>query len=53
MGGSFKWPDVASTVEYRRQVRAAILHVIETTPLQLPITMASPWVGLGIQKPDK
>ncbi|WAR15417.1 hypothetical protein MAR_005522 [Mya arenaria] len=46
MGGLYKWPEVGATVEYRRQVRAAVLRIIDDTPLKLPITMASPWWAL-------
>ena len=45
MGGSYKWPSVSSVVEYRRNVRNLVLKVIHDTPLQLPVTMESPWVG--------
>jgi hypothetical protein len=46
MGGSYKWPGVEDVVEYRRNVRNIILKLIADTPLQLPITMESPWVRL-------
>ncbi|XP_052775577.1 uncharacterized protein LOC128213634 [Mya arenaria] len=46
MGGLYKWPELSATVEYRRQVRATVLRIIEETPLQLPITMTSPWWAL-------
>ena len=45
MGGSYEWPSVDEVVEYRKKVRAMILKVIEDTPLELPITMESPWVS--------
>ena len=48
MGGSYKWPNVEDIVEYRRNVRNIILKVIVDTPLQLPITMDSPWVSAGL-----
>lgn len=44
MGGSYKWPLLSSVVEYRRNVRNLVLKVIHDTPLDLPITMESPWV---------
>ena len=47
MGGSYKWPNIEDIVEYRRNVRNIILKVIVDTPLQLPITMDSPWVSAG------
>lgn len=46
MGGSYRWPSVDDTVEYRRRVRRAILDIIDNTPLQLPITMEDKWWGL-------
>uniref|UniRef100_A0A0B7B1Y1 Sulfatase-modifying factor enzyme domain-containing protein n=1 Tax=Arion vulgaris TaxID=1028688 RepID=A0A0B7B1Y1_9EUPU len=46
MGGSYKWPPIPEVVEYRRVVRNLILKVIEDTPLELPITMDSPWWSL-------
>ena len=44
MGGSFVWPTVAKVAEYRKKVRKAILDVIDTTPLELPVTQESKWV---------
>lgn len=46
MGGSYKWPCVEEVVEYRRNVRNIILKLIADTPLELPITMDSPWWAL-------
>lgn len=46
MGGSYQWPAISDVVEYRRIVRNLILKVIEDTPLELPITMDSPWWAL-------
>ncbi|XP_050402624.1 uncharacterized protein LOC126818955 [Patella vulgata] len=43
MGGSYKWPSIQTVVEYRQQVRNIIKNIIQETPLQLPITMDSPW----------
>ncbi|XP_045158623.2 uncharacterized protein LOC123524473 [Mercenaria mercenaria] len=43
MGGSYQWPSVEETVRYRHEVRQVILNIIDTTPLQLPITMESKW----------
>ncbi|XP_060556826.1 uncharacterized protein LOC132717387 isoform X2 [Ruditapes philippinarum] len=43
MGGSYQWPSVEETVLYRQQVRQIILDIIDTTPLELPITMESKW----------
>ncbi|XP_078263780.1 uncharacterized protein LOC144597892 isoform X4 [Rhinoraja longicauda] len=43
LGGSFKWPTLCECVEYRRKVRDIVHNVIQETPLQLPITMDSPW----------
>lgn len=48
MGGAYKWPSLDEVVEYRKEVRQIILQIIEETPLQLPVTMNSPWVKLVI-----
>ncbi|XP_033095635.1 uncharacterized protein LOC117100170 isoform X2 [Anneissia japonica] len=50
MGGSFKWPSLKAVASYRLKVRNLIRKVIEETPLELPITMDSPWwaVLMGI-----
>ena len=44
MGGSFKWPPLSEVLEYRRQVRELVISIIETAPLELPITQDHPWV---------
>ncbi|EDO38225.1 predicted protein [Nematostella vectensis] len=46
MGGEFTWPKVSAVAEYRRRVREVILEIIETTPMELPITQGSPWWAL-------
>ncbi|KAK3089792.1 hypothetical protein FSP39_006572 [Pinctada imbricata] len=46
MGGSYQWPTVEETVEYRRVVKNLVLKLIQDTPLELPITMESPWWAL-------
>ena len=46
MGGSFKWPPLSEVLEYRRQVRELVINIIETAPLELPITQDHPWVCL-------
>ena len=45
MGGDYIWPSVDDTREYRLRVRKLINHVIDRTPLVLPVTQQSPWVG--------
>ena len=47
MGGSYQWPSLAEVLEYRRQVREVVINVIETAPLEFPITEESPWVMFG------
>ncbi|KAI0220610.1 hypothetical protein LSAT2_027896 [Lamellibrachia satsuma] len=51
MGGKYKWPQLDDVVEYRRRVRQLILQLIDKTPLELPVTMDSPWwsVFMGIE----
>ena len=48
MGGTYKWPELDDVVEYRKKVKALILKKIEEIPLELPVTMESPWVDLFI-----
>ncbi|GAB1600403.1 ergothioneine biosynthesis protein 1-like isoform X1 [Argonauta hians] len=45
-GKPIEWPEVSDVVTYRRQVKNAILQMINDTPLELPITMESKWWGL-------
>ena len=45
LGGAFKWPSVQDVMEYRRKVYDLVIRVIETAPLELPITQDHPWVG--------
>lgn len=49
MGGSFKWPRLSEVLEYRRQVRELVINIIETAPLQLPVTQDHPWVSHRLQ----
>jgi len=46
MGGSFKWPRLSEVLEYRRQVRELVINIIETAPLELPVTQDHPWWSL-------
>jgi 5-histidylcysteine sulfoxide synthase/putative 4-mercaptohistidine N1-methyltranferase len=47
----YDWPTVAEVAEYRRQVRKAVLHVIDTMPLTGPITWDHPWwaIIMGVE----
>ena len=45
MGGTFRWPSMEEVFDYRERVKKVILDVIDNTPLNLPITQDSPWVG--------
>jgi len=47
----YDWPSVAEVRAYRAQVREKISHVINTTPLTLPITWQHPWwaIIMGIE----
>ena len=49
MGGSYQW--LTEVLEYRRQVREVVINVIETAPLEFPITQESPWhyVFMGME----
>lgn len=44
MGGSYRWPSVEETREFRSKVRELINKVIDRTPLELPVNWDSPWV---------
>lgn len=46
MGGSYKWPSVEETKEFRVKIRSLIHQVIDRTPLELPVTWNSPWWAL-------
>ncbi len=48
MGGSFKWPALREVLEYRQLVREVVVAVIQTAPLELPITVDHPWVSWGM-----
>lgn len=47
----YQWPTPAEVKAYRDQVRALVIHVIETAPLQLPVNWNNPWwaVIMGIE----
>jgi len=47
----FEWPSIAEVYNYRRQVRALILELIETIELDLPINWESAWwpIVMGIE----
>jgi len=47
----YEWPKVSAVMHYRARVRAAILELIESLPLSLPINWESPWwpIVMGIE----
>lgn len=47
----YQWPTPAEVKTYRDQVRALVIHVIETAPLELPINWNNPWwaIIMGIE----
>ena len=47
----YDWPPVAEVQAYRDRVRAVVDDLIQTMPLQLPITWDSPWwvIMMGIE----
>ena len=45
MGGAYNWPSLAEVIQYRQQVRKTVLDVIDSTPLQLPVTPDHQWVN--------
>ncbi len=47
----YDWPTLQETQMYRDKVYEVVNHVIDTLPLELPITEASPWwvIMMGIE----
>lgn len=47
----YQWPGVAEVMDYRARVRATVLELINTLPLDLPINWESPWwpIVMGIE----
>jgi len=47
----YQWPTPAEVKFYRDQVRALVINVIETAPLQLPVDWNNPWwaIIMGIE----
>ena len=47
----YQWPAVSEVRAYRDEVKAVVLHLIDTLPLRLPITQESPWwiILMGIE----
>ncbi len=48
MGGALHWPTVAEVMKYREEVCELVLDVIDTAPLELPVTQDNPWVNILI-----
>lgn len=48
---NYTWPTPAEVKAYRDQVRALVLELIETAPLQLPVNWENPWwaIIMGIE----
>lgn len=47
----YQWPTPAEVKSYRDQVRALVINLIETAPLQLPVDWNNPWwaIIMGIE----
>lgn len=47
----YNWPAVSEVMAYRAKVRAAVLELIESLPLALPINWENPWwpIVMGIE----
>ncbi|MBO6852074.1 MAG: 5-histidylcysteine sulfoxide synthase, partial [Marinobacter sp.] len=47
----YNWPAVSEVMAYRAKVRAAVLELIESLPLALPINWDSPWwpIVMGVE----
>ena len=48
---NYRWPTPADVKAYRDQVRAVVINLIETAPLQLPVDWDNPWwaIIMGIE----
>ncbi|XP_031562421.1 ergothioneine biosynthesis protein 1-like isoform X2 [Actinia tenebrosa] len=46
MGGKFVWPSVSEVQKYRDDVKKTILKLIDTKPMDVPVTQDSPWWSL-------
>lgn len=41
----YNWPTVSEVYDYRQKIKALVLNVIDTTPLEMPITADNPfWI---------
>ena len=49
--GHYQWPTPTEVKAYRDQVRALVLNLIDTAPLQLPVDWENPWwaIIMGIE----
>lgn len=47
----YAWPSVGEVKAYRHQVRALVINLIESAPLQMPIDWQNPWwaIIMGIE----
>jgi len=45
MGGSYTWPTLKEVRDYRREVKDAILQIIDSVELVLPVAFDSPLVS--------
>jgi len=50
MGDKLVWPSVCDVEQYRHDVRDAILNLIDTKPMETPVTQDSPWVSTDIHR---
>ncbi|XP_031552962.1 ergothioneine biosynthesis protein 1-like [Actinia tenebrosa] len=46
MGGKLIWPSVREVQKYRDDVKKTILKLIDTKPMDVPVTQDSPWWSL-------
>jgi len=44
MGGAYQWPEIREVMEYRRTVKELVTDLINSAPLELPVTTDHPWV---------
>lgn len=48
---NYDWPKISAVMDYRAKVRSAVLELIDTLPLNLPVNWESPWwpIIMGIE----
>ena len=45
MGGAYQWLGLMEVMEYRGAVKQLVIDLINSAPLELPVTLEHPWVS--------